>query len=145
MKLKLIYYLSFILLSFNSFADKYSVPENNFSVIKTDTLHIMISKKNHFYYYENSMLIDGSNFMVTNVNGAKNQITMFLVNSKEKEHQSIILLKIIKRTALNKDSKRVIDYIKQQNYKKSKLNKEEKFLIKKTEEAEESFFEKLHG
>jgi len=91
------------------------------------------------------MLIDGSNFMVTNVNGAKNQITKFLVNSKEKEHQSIILLKIIKRSALNKDSKRVIDYIKQQNYKKSKLNKEEKFLIKKTEEAEESFFEKLHG
>ena len=144
MKLKLIYSLSFILLSFNSFAGKYSVPANNFSVIKTDTLHIMISKKNHFYYYENSMLIDGSNFMVTNVKGAKNQIKMFLDKSKEQEHQSVILLKIIKRSALNKDSKNVIDYIKQQNYKQSKLNKDEKMLIEKTEEAGESFFEKLH-
>lgn len=144
MKQELLYSLFFILLSFNSLAEKYSFPQDHFSAVKTDTLHTMISKRNHFYYYENSMLIDGPNFMVSKVKEIKNQITMFLVDSKEKEHQSIILLKIIKRSALNTDSKNVIDYIKQQNFTRSKLNKEERLLIKKTEEAEESFFEKFH-
>lgn len=109
-------------------------------IAKTDTLHIMVSMKNHFYYYENSMIIDGSNFMVINAKGIKERIMMFLYESGRQNHQSLILLNVQKKSALNKDSKGAIKFIKQHNYMKVSLKEVEKILIEKTEEAGEDFF-----
>jgi hypothetical protein len=135
MKRKLGYTFFVILASVTAFARTKPLPKTNAELTKTDTLHVMVSVKNHFYYYENSMLIDGSDFMLTNPRGIKERIMMFLYESKNKNHQSLILLKIQEKAALNKDSKSVIKYIRQQNYKHVDLKTVERELINATEKS----------
>lgn len=135
MKLKLVYTFFIILASVTAFGGTKCLSKRNAALSKTDTLHVMGSVKNHFYYYENSMRIDGSNFMLTNAKGIKERIMMFLYESKNRKRQSIILLKIQRKAALNKASKSVIDYIKQQNYRQLDLRTVERDLINATEKS----------
>src|SRR6185503_328682 len=93
---------------------------------KTDTLHIMISKKNIFYYYENSMHADGSNFMSTNAKGIRNVLMLFQYEAQGQNHQTIILLKVMDKSVLNESSQVAITEIKKGNYKQVKLNPVEK-------------------
>ena len=135
MQLKLGYAFCLILGSGIAFGGTKSLPKRNAELTRTDTLHVIVSKKNHFYYYENSMLIDGSNFMLTNAKGIKERITMFLYESKNKNHQSLIVLKIQKEEVLIKESKNVIRYVRQLNYKQVDLEMLEKKLINATEKS----------
>ena len=132
MKANLFKTIFFILIFIASFA-----PGNNLGKAsifgQADTLHIMISEANNIYYYDNTLKEDASNFMSTNPKGIRNVIYSFANEAKGKGHQLIILLKIQKQSALNESSKKVVDYIRQQNYRQVNLLPVEEELIKITE------------
>ena len=100
---------------------------------ETDTLHVMISEKNNIYYYENELIEDASNFISASAKGIRIVVEDFSRNSKAAGHKSVILLKIMKESSLDKLSKDAIDFIKQKNYKQVPLREVEKQLIIITE------------
>jgi len=104
------------------------------SVVKTDTLHVMISKANHIYYYQNKLMEDASNFMTQSSRGIRIIIDDLIRSSKSSGHHLIILLKVANEKLLDESSKRVVEYIKTKSYQLRKLSSVEKWLIKKTEE-----------
>ena len=132
MKAKLLKTIFFILVSVASFASGHNLDKDS-AIVKTDTLHILISKENFIYYYDNTLMPDASNFKVTNWRGLRNIIYMFTDESKQKGHELIILLKIQKQSALNEGSRKAIDEVKHKNYKQVDLLPMEEEIIGVTE------------
>jgi hypothetical protein len=132
-KVKLFKTVFFIFISLTSLASIHPLSKNS-AFVKTDPLHILISKTNHIYHYENTMLADGSNFNLTNLRALKIIIEDFLHRSNDAGHSSIILLKVLNEASINEDSRKTIDLIKQKEYKRAAPTKIEKKLIELTEQ-----------
>ena len=102
---------------------------------KNTTLNILISKRNLFYYYENTLHEDGSNFKTT-ANDSK-EITAWCEYFKQQngEPNVTFILKIQAKDSLNNNSRKLIEYIKKQKSNRTAvLREEEKELIRVTEQ-----------
>lgn len=107
------------------------------SLYKKDyLLHILISKANNVFHYENDLEPDGSNFKLSTASNMKTWILYCSNMAAEEKKNLVIVLKIQDTMALSDNSKRLIEFIKgQQNYKLAKLTGVEKEMIRISEES----------
>lgn len=102
------------------------------SAQKKTLLNILISKTHRYYYYENQLDADASNFKTTSSRGIMDWSEM---QKREKGNDNVVfILKMQEKDSLNATSKKLLDYIKEQKkYEISPLNEVEKHLIRVTE------------
>lgn len=99
---------------------------------KKTLLKILISKTHRYYYYENELEADASNFKTTTYRGIIDWTEM---QKREKGNDNVVfILKMQEKDSLNTSSKKLLAYIKEQKkYEISPLNEVEKHLIRVTE------------
>jgi len=93
----------------------------------------MISATNHFYYYENNLIEDASNFRTTSPKGLRAIVEDFIKRSKTAAYDPVIYLKIWNEASLDETSRSAIEFIKQKKYRRVNLKEVEKKLITLTE------------
>ena len=107
----------------------------------TDTLNILFSATNHVYYYDSQLRPENCcpNFKSSNARDIEEVVRMFSAEARKKERSLRILVKIQNEKTLNKDLRKVTDFIsKQIGYRKATLTEIEVELIRITEDAMKS-------
>jgi hypothetical protein len=131
--------LKTVLLSFYLFclSASFRDPGNINTDQKKTLLKILISKTHHYYYYENELEMDGANFKITTYKGV---IEWGDKLKREKGSDNIaFILKMQQKDSLNSDSKKLLDYVKEQkHYQIASLTEVEKEFIRVTEQAYDS-------
>ena len=102
-----------------------------------DSLTVMFAS-NYIYYYDNELRIDEqmNNFRMTTNKGIKRVLMRYEMETKEKNRQFLVILKVRNQQELNDHSKSSIAMIKATYVsKEEKLNDPESELIRATEKA----------
>ena len=97
-------------------------------------LNVLISTKNNIFYYESPLKEDASNFHVTTYKIFPDLI----LRIKYENHIDDLnfILKIQQKDSLNEDSRKLVEFIKQQKrYHMSKLTETDALLMKLTEQS----------
>lgn len=118
----------------NTCAISDTIPSGN---SRTDTLTVLISRKNFIYYYENSLAEDASNFKAAgNYKGIVNVIRAF--QYEHIQDSLIYLLKIQNPHRLTDETRKIAGLIiSQNNSRKEEFSQSEVDIIRLTEQVKD--------